>query len=70
MTPSTGSDTGGEHYGLLCKRCDVYVGFGAVGVVEPPQGVTDPDQLNNMCWVCRRTGAEIAAEQIREAFGP
>lgn len=54
--------------GLLCKRCDVYVGFGALGVAKPPLDVPN-DQLNHVCWVCRRTASEIEEAQ-RDRGGP
>lgn len=47
---------------LLCKRCDVFVGYGGLGVVKKPEDVAS-DELFRICWVCRRQAEEIAAEQ-------
>jgi hypothetical protein len=48
--------------GLLCKRCDVFVGFAAEGVVKRPEG-KDSMWLRTHCWVCHRSGPEIATAQ-------
>lgn len=45
---------------LLCRRCDVFVGFGGAGVVKPPEGKT-ADWLNEHCWMCERSADEIRA---------
>lgn len=44
----------------LCKYCDVFVGFGAIGVAEPPEEHKDDREwLADHCWVCKRSRAEI-----------
>lgn len=45
----------------LCKRCDVYVGYQALGVVSPPnEHAGDREWLGSHCWVCERSRDEIA----------
>jgi flavin-dependent thymidylate synthase len=50
---------------LLCKRCDVFVGFGGAGVAKQPEGKTE-EWLRTHCWVCGRSAGEIAREQEPE----
>jgi thymidylate synthase ThyX len=48
---------------LLCKKCDVYVGYSATGAVQPPHDRwRQPQWLANHCWVCGRSAAEVAAD--------
>jgi thymidylate synthase ThyX len=44
--------------GLLCKKCDVFVGFGAVGVARQP-AFKKQEWLENHCWICGRSREEI-----------
>jgi thymidylate synthase (FAD) len=44
----------------LCQKCDVFVGFDAVGVAKvPEEHKGDNEWLMSHCWVCRRSRAEI-----------
>jgi hypothetical protein len=44
---------------LYCRRCDVFAGFGAVGVVKPPADRADDYVwLSSHCWVCGRPDSE------------
>ena len=43
---------------LLCKNCDVYVGYGAVGVVTQPKGKSH-EWLSSHCWMCKRDAATV-----------
>ena len=54
MPDQTGPD-------LLCRHCDVFVGWAGAGVVEVP---TDKpvDWLATHCWLCGRS-----ADEVREA---
>jgi flavin-dependent thymidylate synthase len=54
---------------LLCKRCDVYVGFAAEGVAKRPVG-RDDAWLASHCWICLRSGPEIAADQGVDRTAP
>lgn len=55
---------------LLCKRCDVFVGFGAMGVVREPVDIPEAE-LGDRCWVCKRTRAQVEADPHgREAPAP
>lgn len=46
---------------LLCRLCDVFVGYGAAGVARPPEEhAGDPVWLADHCWVCGRSRDEIA----------
>lgn len=47
---------------LLCKRCDVYVGFAGAGIVKKPLG-RSVEWLENHCWVCGRSREEITEDQ-------
>lgn len=47
---------------LLCKHCDVYVGWGGVGVVKIPQRIPK-HLLDDICWCCGRSREEIEQEQ-------
>jgi hypothetical protein len=38
---------------LLCKPCDVFAGYGAIGVVRMPVD-KDEDWLMVHCWLCER----------------
>jgi hypothetical protein len=42
---------------LLCRDCDVFVGFGGVGVAKRPQG-QEFHWLATHCWVCERDYSE------------
>jgi thymidylate synthase (FAD) len=45
---------------LLCQGCDVFVGFGAVGVASPPEDKKDDmEWLKDHCWVCRRSREQV-----------
>lgn len=45
-----------------CRRDDVFVGFGAAGVITPPpEHETDQAWLAGHCWVCKRSRDEILA---------
>lgn len=47
---------------LLCKKCDVFVGFAADGVVRRPEEHKDDKQwLLNHCWMCGRSAEEVEA---------
>lgn len=48
----------------LCRRCDMFVGFGAAGVYLPPQG-RDVAWLAGHCWVCGRSREEVRADGRR-----
>jgi len=55
----------------LCRRCDVFVGYFALGVAVPPaEHADDEEWLRSHCWVCRRSRAEIAAAEMPEARKP
>lgn len=43
-----------------CRRDDVFIGFGALGVVRQPED-RDYEWLNTHCWVCGRSADEITA---------
>lgn len=43
---------------LVCKKCDIIVGYGALGVAKIPEGETEL-WLQNHCWICRRSREEI-----------
>jgi flavin-dependent thymidylate synthase len=47
---------------LLCKKCDVYVGFAAEGVVKRRPEGRDHGWLASHCWVCGRSREEIRRE--------
>lgn len=47
---------------LLCKKCDVYVGFGAAGIAKQPKGKNEL-WLDTHCWICERSEVEIAGDQ-------
>lgn len=48
---------------LLCRRCDIFVGFAAAGHAMPPATtVTGSDRtawLDDHCWLCHRSRDEI-----------
>jgi hypothetical protein len=46
--------------GSYCARCDVFIGYGAIGVAKPPAGKTH-EWLSQHCWICHRSRAEIIA---------
>lgn len=46
---------------LLCSKCDVYVGYAGAGVAKKPTDVPE-EQLDDICWICRRPRAEIEAD--------
>jgi hypothetical protein len=46
---------------LLCKKCDVYVGFDGANVAKIPEDVPR-EKLNDICWICRRTRVEVLAD--------
>ena len=46
---------------LLCKRCDVFVGYGAVGVVKEPED-RDHAWKCDHCWMCKRHRDEIRVD--------
>ena len=45
---------------LLCRKCDVFVGYGGAGVVMPPD--ESPEWLASHCWMCKRSADEVAAD--------
>lgn len=45
----------------LCQKCDVYVGYGALGVVSMPKD-RDRRWLVSHCWMCKRSAVEVAAD--------
>jgi hypothetical protein len=48
---------------LLCEHCDIYVGYGAMGVVRmPDQRLSDYTWLASHCWMCCRSADEIRAD--------
>ena len=52
--------------GLICRRCDIPVGYLATGVARPPDDrADDPDWLATHCWVCGEAEAEVRAENAR-----
>lgn len=53
----------------LCKRCDVFIGFGATGVVRQPEGKTE-DWLRSHCWCCERSRSEIMRDQSEHESEP
>ena len=53
--------TGGPASTILCRKCDVYVGFGGAGVVQPPANMS-AEWLRSHCWMCKRTADEVAAD--------
>jgi flavin-dependent thymidylate synthase len=47
---------------LLCKKCDVFVGFDADGIARrPEEHKDDKEWLATHCWVCGRSREEIEA---------
>jgi hypothetical protein len=46
---------------LLCRHCDVFVGYGAIGVARKPLGRSE-DWLRTHCWVCDRSELEIRSD--------
>jgi hypothetical protein len=42
----------------LCRRCDVFVGFGGAGIARQPEGKS-VDWLASHCWVCHRSRDEV-----------
>ena len=46
---------------VLCKRCDIYVGFQAAGLVDQPE--EDDEWLEHHCWRCGRSREELMDEQ-------
>jgi hypothetical protein len=44
----------------LCTRCDVFIGYGALGVARIPEG-KPARWLWSHCWVCHRSREEIDA---------
>lgn len=51
---------------LLCKRCDVYVGWAGSAVARRPEGVPDED-LDNICWICLRPREEVRRDPYGRA---
>jgi hypothetical protein len=49
---------------ILCRHCDVFVGFGAAGVAKQPEG-KDRQWLATHCWVCEKSEDEVRAENER-----
>lgn len=46
----------------LCRKCDVFIGYGALGVAKPPdEHADDREWLWSHCWVCCRSRDEIQA---------
>lgn len=45
----------------LCKRCDVFIGYGGVGVVAMP--MKSSEWLKSHCWMCGRSREEILTMQ-------
>lgn len=43
---------------LLCKKCDVFVGYGAASVVKAPEDKSS-EWLRDHCWVCHRSREEV-----------
>ena len=49
-----------------CRRCDLFIGYGAAGVARPPEErAGDEEWLRSHCWICGRSRDEIAAEAGR-----
>lgn len=46
---------------LLCRHCDVYVGYAGAGVASAPEG-RDRAWLAAHCWVCHRHADEVRAD--------
>jgi len=44
-----------------CRKDDVFIGYGAAGVILPPEGKS-PEWLGSHCWVCERSREEIRAD--------
>lgn len=42
----------------LCRRCDVFIGWGGAGVVIKPED-RDEAWLSSHCWMCGRSRDEI-----------
>jgi len=47
--------------GTLCHRCDLFVGYGALGICRPPLN-RDREWLADHCWICFRSRMAIQAE--------
>lgn len=45
---------------LVCKKCDVFVGYAAMGIAKEPEG-KDREWLRDHCWVCGRSREEVEA---------
>jgi hypothetical protein len=44
----------------LCRGCDVYTGYGALGVIDPPpEHALDAAWLASHCWCCGRSEDEV-----------
>jgi hypothetical protein len=52
----------------LCRRCDVYIGYGGVGVARRPEGKS-PEWLAEHCWVCHRSREEIREGRADDGLG-
>lgn len=55
----------------LCKKCDVFIGYGGLGVAHKPEAIgwTEED-FGNRCWICHRTRDEILeAGELRARDG-
>lgn len=46
---------------ILCKRCDIWVGFGAAGIFVAPTNKSY-DWLTGHCWSCGRSRADVIAD--------
>lgn len=49
---------------MICKHCDVGVGYEGAGVARKPEDrVDDETWLREHCWVCGRSRKQIEREQ-------
>jgi hypothetical protein len=49
----------------ICRKCDLYVGYGGAGVFKPPPD-KDPKWLASHCWSCGRSNEEI--REVNEKY--
>lgn len=58
---------------LLCRRCDIFVGFAATGRVVPPEidltGKNRTTWLEDHCWMCHRSRDEIIEAYMQAMEG-
>lgn len=61
----------GMRPGMYCRPCDVYVGFGAAGIVRVPEDrADDRDWLASHCWMCKRSNEQIVREDYAPSLAP